>query len=198
MRSPKRGTLLAAGAAGAADSDVPVEPGDKTPTGRKGVHEHVTTNNPVDQHVGRRVRERRLLIGLSQSALAQQIGVTGQQYQKYEKGENRISASRLFDLANSLKVAVSYFFDEMSDETKVASPAHILSSAPPLDIEVPPNLTSYARRQTLELLRLWQQLPDHARGRVVDLVRSMVELNSEARSKLQEGDVEAEHPVHGR
>lgn len=150
-----------------------------TPTsGRKGTYEHVTTNNPVDQHVGRKVRERRLLLGLSQSAVAQQIGVTGQQYQKYEKGENRISASRLFDVANCLKVPVSHFFDDMSDETRDASPAHILAGAPPLDIELPAT-TGYARRQTLELLRLWQQLPDHARGRVVDLVRSMVDLSTE-------------------
>src|SRR3546814_11701500 len=82
--------------------------------GRKGTYDHVTTNNPVDQHVGRKVRERRLLLGLSQAAVAQQIGVTGQQYQKYEKGENRISASPLFDIANVLKAPAAYFFDDMS------------------------------------------------------------------------------------
>lgn len=147
-------------------------------TGRKGTYEHVTTNNPVDQHVGRKVRERRLLLGLSQSAVAQQIGVTGQQYQKYEKGENRISASRLFDVANCLKVPVSHFFDDMSDQTRDSSPAHILGGAPAIELDLPAT-TGYARRQTLELLRLWQQLPDHARGRVVDLVRSMVDLSSE-------------------
>lgn len=152
--------------------------------GRKGTYEHVTTNNPVDQHVGRRVRERRLLLGLSQNAVAQQIGVTGQQYQKYEKGENRISASRLFDLANTLKVPVSHFFDDMADATKGSSPAHILSGAPAIDVDIPVT-PSYARRQTLELLRLWQQLPDHARGRVVDLVRSMVDLSSEAQSAVK-------------
>ncbi|MEQ8817629.1 MAG: helix-turn-helix transcriptional regulator [Thalassobaculum sp.] len=140
----------------------------------------MTTNNPVDQHVGRRVRERRLALGLSQSAIAQQIGVTGQQYQKYEKGENRISASRLFDLANCLRVPVSHFFDEMADETRVASPAHMLSSEPIAEFDAPITANSYERRQTHELLRLWQQLPDHARGRVVDLVRSMVDLSSES------------------
>lgn len=148
-------------------------------SGRKGTYEQVTTNNPVDQHVGQRVRERRLLLGQSQSAVAQQIGVTGQQYQKYEKGENRISASRLFDLANALKVPVSHFFDDMPDATRVASPAHMLSATPIDDIDLP-TTPSYSRRQTVELLRLWQQLPDHARGRVVDLVRSMVDLSVES------------------
>lgn len=148
-------------------------------SGRKGTYEHVTTNNPVDQHVGRRVRERRVLLGQSQNAIAQQIGVTGQQYQKYEKGENRISASRLFDLANALKVPVSYFFDDMADETREASPASLLTGTTAAEIDIPIT-TTYSRRQTMELLRLWQQLPDHARGRVVDLVRSMVDLSVEA------------------
>lgn len=154
-------------------------PGPVSTTGRKGTYEHVTTNNPVDQHVGRRVRERRLALGLSQSAVAQQIGVTGQQYQKYEKGENRISASRLFDLANCLRIPVSYFFEEMTDETREASPAGMLTGTPLPEPEAPAQATSYERRQTMEMLRLWQQLPDHARGRVVDLIRSMVELAAE-------------------
>lgn len=158
-----------------------------TPTsGRKGTYEHVTTNNPVDQHVGRRVRERRLLMGLSQTAVAQQLGVTGQQYQKYEKGENRISASRLFDLANCLKAPVSHFFDEMTEATRGSSPAHLLSAAPAVEMDLT-TAPEHSRRQETELIRLWNQLPDHAQGRVVDLVRSMADLSTEARASMSTG-----------
>jgi len=144
-------------------------------TNRKGMYEQVTTNNPVDQHVGRRMRERRLVLGLSLSEIAKQLGVTGQQYQKYEKGLNRVSASRLFDLTKCLKVPVSHFFENMTEETEEASPAKMLSGAPTIDAE-PPVTSSYEQIQTQELLRMWQQLPEHAQARVVDLVRSMVDL----------------------
>ncbi len=70
--------------------------------------------NPIDVHVGARIRLRRTLLGISQVALAEAIGLTFQQVQKYEKGVNRVSASRLVDLANALDVSIPYFFDEMS------------------------------------------------------------------------------------
>jgi transcriptional regulator with XRE-family HTH domain len=158
----------------------------KATRGRRGTYENVTTNNPVDQHVGRRVRARRLALGLSQSAVAQSIGITGQQYQKYERGENRISASRLFDLATCLKTPISHFFEEMDDQTRGASPARMLSGTlaaelePAAPLEPVPPASSYERRQTMDLLRLWQQLPDHARGRIVDLLRSMVDLSTDS------------------
>ncbi len=71
--------------------------------------------NPVDVHVGRRVRMRRVLIGLSQEKLGEQLGLTFQQVQKYEKGSNRISASRLYQIAHILGVPVSFFFDDLPD-----------------------------------------------------------------------------------
>ena len=71
--------------------------------------------NPVDVHVGGRVRLRRTLLGLSQEKLGEAIGLTFQQVQKYERGANRIGASRLWDLSRVLDVPVSYFFDEMED-----------------------------------------------------------------------------------
>ncbi|MDV6329872.1 helix-turn-helix transcriptional regulator [Asticcacaulis sp. 201] len=67
--------------------------------------------DPVDAHVGGRVRNRRKFLGLSQTALAEAIGLTFQQVQKYEKGNNRISASKLYDVAKTLRVPVAYFFD---------------------------------------------------------------------------------------
>lgn len=69
--------------------------------------------NPVDQHVGRRVRMRRVLVGMSQERLGDALGLTFQQVQKYEKGVNRIGASRLQQIAGVLKVSPAFFFDEM-------------------------------------------------------------------------------------
>ncbi|KAK0349776.1 hypothetical protein LTR94_031714, partial [Friedmanniomyces endolithicus] len=67
--------------------------------------------HPVDRHVGRRVQEKRLGLGLSQTALGKAVGVSFQQMQKYEKGQNRISASKLFEIADFLNVGIPYFFD---------------------------------------------------------------------------------------
>ena len=69
--------------------------------------------HPVDIHVGARLRQRRHLVGLSQSKLGESVGLTFQQIQKYERGTNRISSSRLYEFAKVLAVPVSYFFDEM-------------------------------------------------------------------------------------
>ncbi len=72
--------------------------------------------HPVDVHVGARVRMRRTLLGMSQTTLGEAIGLTFQQVQKYERGPNRIGASRLFELSWALDVPVEYFFDEMPAE----------------------------------------------------------------------------------
>src|ERR1700759_4487854 len=69
--------------------------------------------NPIDVHVGSRVRLRRTLLGLSQERLAEAIGLTFQQVQKYERGANRVGSSRLFDLSRVLDVPIAYFFDDM-------------------------------------------------------------------------------------
>jgi transcriptional regulator with XRE-family HTH domain len=69
--------------------------------------------NFVDRHVGNRVRTRRLLIGMSQERLGELLGITFQQVQKYEKGSNRVSASRLFQISRVLGVPVQYFYDEL-------------------------------------------------------------------------------------
>ncbi|HIC80951.1 MAG TPA: XRE family transcriptional regulator, partial [Kiloniellaceae bacterium] len=72
--------------------------------------------NPVDVHVGGRVRLRRTLLGMSQEKLGEAIGLTFQQVQKYERGANRVGASRLFDLSRVLDVPVGFFFDEMPSD----------------------------------------------------------------------------------
>lgn len=70
--------------------------------------------NPVDIHVGQRIRQRRVLLGISQEKLAETMGMTFQQVQKYERGKNRVSASRLYQLSHILDVNISYFFDNFS------------------------------------------------------------------------------------
>ncbi len=85
--------------------------------------------NPIDIHVGKRLRLRRLLLGLSQDRLGQMIGLTFQQIQKYENGTNRISASRLWDIAVLLEVPISFFFEDMDQETFERSPRKLWGNA---------------------------------------------------------------------
>jgi len=78
----------------------------------------------VDVHVGERLRERRSLMGYTQESLATQLKLSHQQVQKYETGANRISAGRLYELASTLDVPVSYFFDSFDEESPAAAPKH--------------------------------------------------------------------------
>nr|WP_322096769.1 helix-turn-helix domain-containing protein [Paramagnetospirillum marisnigri] len=131
--------------------------------------------NPVDVHVGARVRLRRTLMGLSQEKLGEAIGLTFQQVQKYERGANRIGASRLFDLARVLDVPVSFFYDDMSDEVRDMSPLAIAHGASglaedPAAFEADP----LARRETLELVRAYYSIPDpQVRKRVYELAKAL-------------------------
>eukprot|EP00998_Keelungia_sp_KM082_P011512 NODE_7780_length_577_cov_1.475556_g7757_i0.p2 GENE.NODE_7780_length_577_cov_1.475556_g7757_i0~~NODE_7780_length_577_cov_1.475556_g7757_i0.p2 ORF type:complete len:165 (-),score=12.58 NODE_7780_length_577_cov_1.475556_g7757_i0:4-498(-) len=127
--------------------------------------------NPVDIHVGARVRLRRTLLGMSQEKLGEAIGLTFQQVQKYERGANRVGASRLYDLSRVLEVPVSFFFDDMPDEisTKSVHERREMSESPdPFDND-PMN-----RRETLELVRAYYRITDQTqRKRVFELVKSM-------------------------
>ena len=80
------------------------------------------TPNPIDVHVGNRVRMRRMLVGMSQEKLGQRLGLTFQQIQKYEKGANRISASRLFQMAQILGVPVQFFFEDLPQQKNDDTP----------------------------------------------------------------------------
>ncbi len=117
--------------------------------------------NPVDVHVGGRLRTRRTLLGLSQMALADAIGLTFQQLQKYEKGANRIGASRLYDLSQILGINIAYFFDEMDQATQKASPAQISHHKAKAS---PEKRTSdrdpLHKRETLELVRAYYRIAD--------------------------------------
>src|SRR3954463_14417958 len=91
--------------------------------------------NPIDVHVGARIRMRRTITGLSQSTLAERMGLTFQQVQKYERGSNRVSSSRLFDLGRILGVPIAYFFDEIGSEVAKQSPGS-LQGKPPRAVDV--------------------------------------------------------------
>ena len=90
--------------------------------------------NPIDTHVGNRIRLRRQLLGYSQEKLASLLGLTFQQVQKYEKGMNRVGASRLWDMGKVLGVPISFFFEDMDEETAGQSPRmfQLSGGCPPL------------------------------------------------------------------
>ena len=75
--------------------------------------------NPIDLHVGARIRMRRRLLGVSQERLAEALGLTFQQVQKYERGANRVSASKLYEIARTLQTPVTYFFDGLADAGEI-------------------------------------------------------------------------------
>jgi len=128
--------------------------------------------NPIDVHVGARIRLRRTLLGMSQERLAEAIGLTFQQVQKYEKGANRVSSSRLVDMANALDVSIPYFFDEMSAAVRGQTPSELMrtKTRPENDHEQDP----MARRETLELVRAYYKIGDPAvRKRVFELTKAV-------------------------
>jgi transcriptional regulator with XRE-family HTH domain len=127
--------------------------------------------NPIDVHVGSRVRFRRMLLGMSQEKLGEKLGLTFQQIQKYEKGINRIGASRLFDLAHVLGVSVQFFYEE-------APNAETHNSLMPAGFAERPEESSIVEflrsRDGLELNKAFVRIADaKARRAIVELVRSL-------------------------
>lgn len=127
--------------------------------------------NPIDIHVGGRVRLRRTLLGMSQEKLGEAIGLTFQQVQKYERGANRIGASRLFDLCRVLDVPVGFFFDDMPDEVAARSPGQIRGMAE-IQAEFEPD--PMAKRETLELVRAYYKISDpKVRKRLFEMTKAL-------------------------
>jgi transcriptional regulator with XRE-family HTH domain len=126
--------------------------------------------NPIDAHVGMRVRLRRMLLGMSQEKLGEHLGLTFQQVQKYEKGVNRIGASRLFDLARVLAVPIQFFYDEapIGPVDAVASPGFAERPAESYVVDF------LSTREGMELNKAFVKITDpKVRRSVVDLVRSL-------------------------
>jgi transcriptional regulator with XRE-family HTH domain len=112
--------------------------------------------HPVDVHVGKRVRHRRWMVGMTQQQLADKVGIKFQQIQKYETGMNRISASRLWDIADALGVAISFFFEGLAaDAPQVSEPLG--------DI--------LADKEALMLVRSYYAIPEAQRRRLFDLAK---------------------------
>ena len=118
--------------------------------------------HPVDRHVGRRVCEKRIGLGYNQSDLGRALGLTFQQIQKYEKGANRISASKLWDIARFFKVDIGYFFEGLAVQPGVGE-----GDAPAFDHDFP------ATRYTIEISRLAPALPARKQKLVLEMVREM-------------------------
>lgn len=134
--------------------------------------------NPIDVHVGRRLRLRRTLLGMSQERLGQLLGLTFQQIQKYERGVNRIGSSRLYELGQILDVPVSFFFDDMSEDRQARE-----LLAPGL-AEEPAGFAfddvrelQLDKRETLELVRAYNRISDPAvRKRLFELAKALANL----------------------
>jgi transcriptional regulator with XRE-family HTH domain len=124
--------------------------------------------HPVDVHVGKRLRLRRTILGLSQEAIGNAIGVTFQQVQKYERGVNRMGSSRLFEFSKILSIPVSYFFEEMEKNTGHVS--GVAEEAPAFEHE------KMSSRETLEMMRAYYRISDApVRKRVFELIKALAE-----------------------
>jgi transcriptional regulator with XRE-family HTH domain len=131
--------------------------------------------SPIDVHVGSRIRLRRTLLGMSQERLGEALGLTFQQVQKYERGVNRVGASRLFDLSRVLDVPISFFFDDMPESLANSYGSQSGRRSGGFS-ETQGSFTDDAlnRRETLELVRAYYRITDPAvRKRVFDLIKSM-------------------------
>ncbi|MBT6609544.1 MAG: helix-turn-helix transcriptional regulator [Rhodospirillaceae bacterium] len=145
-------------------------PGGGGRTGRRKKRLPPGVANPIDIHVGNRVRLRRTLLGLSQEKLGDEVGLTFQQIQKYERGANRIGASRLFQFSRILDVSISYFFEELPSEIRSHKGQMNWGLSDEKQAELAPN--PMARRETLELFRAYYRIADPAvRARLFDLTK---------------------------
>jgi transcriptional regulator with XRE-family HTH domain len=130
--------------------------------------------SPIDVHVGSRIRLRRTLMGMSQERLGESLGLTFQQVQKYERGVNRVGASRLYDLSRVLDVPISFFFDDMPDPRANGIQVGVAGFAERPEGFGAPADDPLSKRETLELVRAYYRITDPAvRKRVFDLIKSM-------------------------
>jgi len=118
-------------------------------------------SSDIDVHLGKRLRRRRRLLGLTQQQLAGTVGVRFQQIQKYECGANRISAARLWQLSEALEVPVGYFYDGLSDQMRRESAGESEGGE------------MFARKETLDLIRAYYLLGERPRRRLLDLAKSL-------------------------
>lgn len=121
----------------------------------------------VDLHVGQRLRQRRCLLGMTQQKLADAVGIKFQQIQKYESGANRISASRLWVIAQSLEVPVSHFFQGLTEEERA-----LHEGATSQDVIAP---EVFEQKETIDLIRAYYNLKEAPRRRLLDLAKTLAD-----------------------
>ena len=140
--------------------------------------------NPIDVHVGRRLRLRRTLLGMSQERLGQLLGLTFQQIQKYERGVNRIRSSRLYELGQILDVPISFFFDDMAQDGRAPDLlAPGLAEDPAGFAFDEARELQLDKRETLELVRAYNRIPDPAvRKRLFELTKALANLHDRPRT----------------
>lgn len=129
--------------------------------------------HPVDVHVGKRLRLKRTILGLSQDAIGSAIGITFQQVQKYERGINRMGSSRLYEFSRLMGVPVSYFFEDFS-EAELSNSNVKMGFAE----NTPPGFEAeqLSSRETLEMMRAYYRISDpNVRKRVLELIRSLAD-----------------------
>lgn len=123
--------------------------------------------DPIDIHVGAKVRTRRSLLGMSQERLAAALGITFQQVQKYETGTNRMGASRLYNISRVLGVPVAYFFDGMALAASGAASLQVAEKSNSNDLT-----TLLERKETVDLLRAYYAIDDETlRKHLLDIVK---------------------------
>jgi transcriptional regulator with XRE-family HTH domain len=142
--------------------------------------------DPVDVHVGKRLKLRRTLVGMSQEKLGELLGVTFQQIQKYERGTNRMGSSRLFAIGRILNTPVSWFFEDMEDEavdepTRYALAEHrggFRHQDDPQNRPAVLRMTPSETREALELVRAYNRIDDPAmRRRLFELTKALADLS---------------------
>ncbi len=150
--------------------------------------------NPVDVHVGNRIRLRRTILHITQQQMAEMLGLTFQQIQKYEKGMNRVGASRLWDISRVLEVPMGFFFEDMGDDVAKNSPRMLSKGYNLNDYFLEEDRRSFEedpmeRKETLELVRAYYKIPNRAIAK--NLFNLMVAL-SKSNSNLNVSDEDDE------
>lgn len=143
--------------------------------------------NPIDVHVGNRIRLRRTLLGMSQEKLASLLGLTFQQVQKYEKGSNRVGASRLWDISKVLEAPIGFFYEDMDKEVANQSPRTFSAGdeIPMLEEDaVEFNSDPMSRQETIELVKAYYKIPNrkaakHLFDLIIDLSKTYTGDNEE-------------------
>jgi len=132
------------------------------------------TKQSIDENVGKRLRLRRTMMGLSQEAVAKAVGITFQQVQKYEKGSNAMNARRLYEFAQFMNVPVAYFFEGLENETITSNAASFgFAEMPKENFDHSNNVSD---RESLEMMKAFKRIGEQpVRKRIADLVRAIAD-----------------------